>query len=141
MPGEAGGDADLTGDGAGRPYDALLIPILAGGGSIADAARAANKHERTVRRRRADPLFRSKVRAARASLLEESTARLVGLMESAVKAVEELLQSEDGRLRLRAAEVTFTRAQDGVALDDLGEQVRTLGEQVDRLVDKEHNRQ
>ena len=78
--------------GSGRRHaDAALIAALAGGATMADAARAAGVGERTVYRRLQTPAFRARVIAARADLVERAAARLADAAGAAVTTLGELL--------------------------------------------------
>lgn len=68
--------------------DEQLIAALASGATHAAAGEAAGISERTVRRRLADPEFRTRLRDAQERALDEALGRLAG---GAVAAVERLL--------------------------------------------------
>jgi hypothetical protein len=88
-----------------KAADAALVARLASGLSPAGAAKLAGVSEATCYRRLADPSFRQRVEAARASFWERALGILSkGAAESAT-VLRRLLRSDDGRLKLQAAKV------------------------------------
>lgn len=87
----------------GPDADALLVQALAGGMSMAAAARACNLNEKTVRRRMADDGFRRRVGEARGQLLEQASAQMLARLAGAGQVLQDLLAAESEQVRLGAA--------------------------------------
>jgi hypothetical protein len=95
--------------GSKKTADAALIVHLASGVSPAGAAKLAGVSEATCYRRLADPTFRQRVDAARATFWERALGILSkGAAESAT-VLRRLLRSEDGRIKLQAAKVLLDK--------------------------------
>jgi hypothetical protein len=91
--------------GSKKAADSALVVHLASGVSPAGAAKLAGVSEATCYRRLADPNFRQRVEAARATFWERALGILSkGAAESAT-VLRRLLRSEDGRIKLQAAKV------------------------------------
>jgi hypothetical protein len=91
--------------GSKKTADAALVVHLASGVSPAGAAKLAGVSEATCYRRLADPDFRQRVEAARATFWERTLGILSkGAAESAT-VLRKLLRSDDGRIKLQAAKI------------------------------------
>jgi hypothetical protein len=91
--------------GSKKAADAALVVHLASGISPAGAAKLAGVSEATCYRRLADPSFRQRVEAARATFWERALGILSkGAAESAT-VLRKLLRSDDGRIKLQAAKI------------------------------------
>ncbi len=84
----------------GEPFAALG---LARGASVADAARRAGVGERTLRRRLADPAYRSGVAAMRADLLNQAAGGIATVAAQSGDVLQELLRTGPPSVRLGAA--------------------------------------
>lgn len=77
----------------GRPNgDEAILLALACGATYANAAQQAGVHERTVRRRMANPAFVARLRHLRGEMLERAGGALVA---AAMKSVQTLLSLQD----------------------------------------------
>lgn len=83
--------------------DLELALHLAGGASVADAAKKAGIHRTTVYRRLEDPAFRQQVAAIRAAWLDGAVGQLSDAAAKAVEMLVELLESPSHSIRLGAA--------------------------------------
>ena len=83
--------------------DAVLVAELAGGATVADAARAAGLSESTAYRRLRDDRFKRRVAEARAEMLRRAVAKLTGASVKAVETLEALLTDDMAFARLSAA--------------------------------------
>ncbi|MBI4491729.1 MAG: hypothetical protein HY690_02935 [Chloroflexi bacterium] len=83
--------------------DSALVVALSGGQTLQSAAKQAGVSERTVRRRLADPAFRSQLAAAQAATLASAVAALGAASGEAVTALRGLLASGPPATRLGAA--------------------------------------
>ena len=83
--------------------DAVLAAELAGGATVADAARAAGLSEATAYRRLRDEGFKRQVEEARSEIVGRAVAKLTGASVRAVETLEALLDSEMDFARLGAA--------------------------------------
>jgi len=101
-----------------RASDSLLISSLAGGATVAGAAKAANVSERTAHRRLRIPAFKAAIATARAEMTERATALLTTLSTSAALALGELLKADSEAVRLGAAR----------SILELGARLRETGE-------------
>jgi AcrR family transcriptional regulator len=89
---------------AGRgSADDVIAVALAGGQTVADAARNAGVAERTVYRRLEDTTFRRRVNELRADLVERALGRLTEGMTQAADRLMALVASKDEQVALRAA--------------------------------------
>jgi AcrR family transcriptional regulator len=86
-----------------RRGDVTLIPMLAAGATIADAAEAAGISERTVYRRLRDFTFVAEVDAARRIMISQTIGILTEANISAALALRELLNSEADYVKRAAA--------------------------------------
>jgi transposase-like protein len=77
--------------------------VLAGGGSLADAAAAAGVGERQLRRWRRQPAFKSLVRQTHDDLTHQALGRLLSNLTAASDALVALLADVNPFVRLRAA--------------------------------------
>ena len=71
--------------------DTVLLPALAGGMTIRDAAASAGVAEQTVYRRLKDPAFCRELQATRSRLLDEATGKLVKTSSKAADTLDSLL--------------------------------------------------
>lgn len=83
--------------------DSLLIPALASGQSVKDAAESAGIGERTATRRLSDPAFRKEIQRVQTSILERAISSVSGVADEAVKTLRELLKAKGENVRLGAA--------------------------------------
>jgi hypothetical protein len=104
--------------------DAVLVAALAGGATIAEAAKRAHVAERTVYRRLAEPAFRQQVAEARSRMVSEAVGALALAAHAAVGVLIQLMQSSvPPATRLNAAK----------AILELGRQLRESEEFEQRL--------
>jgi hypothetical protein len=94
-----------------RKGDALLVESLAGGHTVAQAARQAGVSARTVFRRLGNPEFQERVRKARARMFDSATGALASIMHKSVAALRELLGNPSASIRLSAARCVLEAAQ------------------------------
>lgn len=87
--------------------DETLIPALAAGKTVQDAAVQAHVSARTVHRRLRDPKFRNRVDQARTAIVDATIGQLADLGTVAAKALQELLGSENAQVRLGAVRATM----------------------------------
>ncbi len=80
-----------------------LVLALAAGSTHAQAARKCGVSRATITRRLADPAFRQRVEKARGELWERSASVLAKTASEAAIVLRRLLQSDDEKVRLRAA--------------------------------------
>jgi AcrR family transcriptional regulator len=90
----------MTGRNGG---DARLVAELAGGATVAEAARSAGVSESTVYRRLRDADFRRLVDEARAAMVAQAIGRLTAAATAAADTLRALLGSEADFCRLAAA--------------------------------------
>jgi DNA-binding NarL/FixJ family response regulator len=83
--------------------EAALIVALACGDSVKEAAEKAGVGERTVYRRLADQDFMAKVHKARNMMISQAVGKLSLNCAKAAETLEELLKSDNPRIRLQAA--------------------------------------
>jgi hypothetical protein len=115
--------------GVRRNADAALLAALAGGSTVADAARAADVSARTVFRRLQDPAFRSELEAARAATIERVGAMLADSATAAVSVLRALLDPViPPSVRLSAARAILELALRYREVGDLEARVRALEE-------------
>ena len=81
----------MTG-GDRRMADIALIAALAGGATVADAARAADVSERTAFRRLQDPAFQERLREAREGTIRRAVAMLAEMGTEAAATLRALLE-------------------------------------------------
>jgi hypothetical protein len=108
--------------------NAALVAALAGGATVAEAARQAGLSESSVYRRRREPDFRREVAAARTELLTLAVGRLADAATAAVATLRALLDAEADSVRLGAARAILDAGMKGAELVDLAERVATLEE-------------
>jgi hypothetical protein len=117
-----------------RRGDAQLIPVLARGGTLEEAATAAGLSERTVSRRLSDPRFRVEVLRSRGELFAHALGKLASQAEASVMALAAIRDdvSAPWSVRRAAARDILTIGQAlSEALDielRLGEVEQTLAE-------------
>lgn len=87
--------------------DSELIRLLACGVSQSKAAAQLGISTRTIRRRKEDPVFRSRLSEAKRELHAQSWSMMMDLREKAARALDEALDSDDERTRLAAARYVF----------------------------------
>jgi hypothetical protein len=100
-----------------------LVIALASGSSIAEAADAANVSLRSAERYAATGQVKSRVTEIRDRLFSEAVHVLANSASSAARAMRELIDSTDERVRLAAAKATL----------ELGPQLAEFGDVFDRL--------
>jgi len=85
--------------------------VLAGGGTTADAARAAAVTPRTVRKWRADePPFADAIDDGRSRMLSESAGLLASATADAARKLAELIETGAEHHQLRAAQIVLDQA-------------------------------
>jgi hypothetical protein len=117
-----------------RNCDDALLLALAGGLGIAAAARQAQVHERTVRRRLADADFRRRVNEARAAMVGEAVGRLAlagGL--AAVTLAQLVKDAASDAVKLGACRAVLEHMFRGVEVDTLARQLAELAREVEAL--------
>ncbi len=87
--------------------DSELIRLLAIGTSQVKAAEQLGITDRTIRRRKEDPVFRRLLSEARRELHVESWSTMMDLRDKAAQVLESALSSDDERMRLTAAKYVF----------------------------------
>jgi hypothetical protein len=101
---------------------------LAGGLTVAAAARRAGVGERTAYRRLADAGFRARVTEARAAMVERAVGRAADGMAADAATLRSLLRSDKPSVQLGAARALLElglKLRDGVELE---ERIRRLEE-------------
>ena len=126
--------------GSGRhEADDVLAAHLATGSRIIDAA-AVGMNERTVRRRLADPDFRTLLDGLKAEAVGTAVARLSADMVNAAAALAGLLDSSDERVRLSAGRAVLEIGIKARQAEELEQRVHDLTEGLERLTAKEDGR-
>ncbi len=126
---------------ANRPKhtDAIVLALAQGLG-VAAAARQAQVHERTVRRRLADPDFRARVDQARAGMVSEAVGRLSLAGGAAATVLAQLVGSAGSEaVRLGACRAVLDHMFRGVEADTLARQLAELRAEIAE-VKREHSR-
>ena len=105
-----------------------LIAALAGGATVAEAARLGGVSEATVYRRRNDDAFTAAVAEARAAMIERATARsIMAAAAIAVGTLVELLKRDErSAIRLGAARALLEAALRWRAAEELEARVVAL---------------
>jgi len=104
-----------------------LIAALAGGATVAEAARLGGVSEATVYRRRNDDAFTAAVAEARAAMIERAVARLAAAAAIAVGTLVELLKRDErSAIRLGAARALLEAALRWRAAEELEARVVAL---------------
>jgi len=75
-----------------RMADIALIAALAGGATVAEAAKTAGVSERTAFRRLQDPAFRQRLETARQEMVERASAMLAEMGTQAAATLRALLE-------------------------------------------------
>jgi transposase len=105
-----------------RRTDALLAPALASGLSYSDVALRFGVSERTVKRRMADPAFRTSVVALQEQVARDTAAQLRELSRTALGALQDLLREDcTPNIRLGAVRTVLEHAlrwQESVMLEE-----------------------
>ena len=114
----------------------VLVTALARGTSHTAAAKLAGVSRRTVQRKLDDPKFREKIQRLRNGLIGEATGRVVGLLDAASNALNDLLVSETESIRLSAARCVFDVALKLKECSDLESRLQILE---DRINDQSGN--
>ena len=89
--------------GFGRKNNDVLVTALAGGTTVADAARNAGVSERTAYRRLESAEFRRRIDHVRAEIVGQAMGALTEAMTEAAGTLRRLLQAEREPVRLGAA--------------------------------------
>ena len=110
--------------------EAPLIAALAGGASVADAAKLAGVSEATVFRRLRDDGFKQQVAEARAEMLSRAVAMLTSASVEAVETLRSLLGSPLDFARLSAARTILEVGSKYREQLDLAERVASLEAQL-----------
>lgn len=108
------------------PAQQSAMETFARSGDAGEAAASAGVSERTVRRWRALPLFQQTVRDVQREALLRISLKMLQLGESAVGAVEGGLNDPNTRVRLRAAEILFSRLLEWRELLDIEDRLEAL---------------
>ena len=102
--------------------DFAIVAALAGGDTVAGAAKHAKVAERTVYRRLEDPAFRQQVTAARSEMVARALGGLSAASVTAVRTLLLLMQpTEASSVRLGAAKAVLeigTRLRESVDLEE-----------------------
>lgn len=118
------------------PADEELATLLSEGISQNAAGEILGVSSRTVRRRLKEPGFRSRVDELRRDRLAVTTARLVRISDSAVDALEQLLDSEDDRLRLRTAQTVLSLGRRHHREETIEMNLTARMEEIERVLDE-----
>lgn len=114
-----------------KPHDSVLIPSLARGVSVAEAAELAGLSERTVYRRLEEDGFRREVANHRRALIDAGVGALAEAVREAVETLQELQRdAESETVRARAATAILAHLP---ALREHGELADRLDELEARL--------
>jgi len=101
--------------------DSLLIPALASGKGVREAAECAGIGERTATRRLSDPAFREEIQRVQTEILERAISSVSGAADDAVKTLRELLKANGENVRLGAArallDLTFRVREESIVTD------------------------
>lgn len=100
--------AHSGGQWQGRKGDGTLVPLLARGATVREAADAAGVGERTVYRRLNDPTFCRQVADARAGILTATVDELTAGATEAAQRLRALLSSSTETVALGAARALLT---------------------------------
>jgi hypothetical protein len=92
-------------------------------GTVEQAAKKAKVGYRTLKTWLSDPAFQAQYREARKDFLERTTARLLGLCDRAVEALERNLTAAKASDQIRAAVAVLVQTVKGVDSLDLSERV------------------
>jgi hypothetical protein len=106
---------------------------LAAGQSIAAAARAVGKNERTLRRWLAEPGFLARVREARRQLFELTLAKLAGVGPQAVDTLLALMRDGAPALKLAAVRTILYATPKWREHVELGDELAELRRHVEEL--------
>jgi hypothetical protein len=120
--------------------DGLLVLCLAAGLSVAATARKAGVSARTVRRRLADPAFRTEVQETRSRMVQAAVGKLAASAGLSVQALRELARS--GSLetaRVSAAKTLLEFLFRGAELDVLARELEALRQELEALKHGDHN--
>lgn len=118
----------ITG-GSRKGAAALAAVALAGGASIAEAARRSKVGEQTVRRWLKQPKFRARVNALRGEMVGAAVNTLSQSMTGAAVALERLLKSKSEGTRLRAAQSVLSLATKLRESEELEQRIAELERQ------------
>ena len=117
--------------------DEKLLISLACGASAAAAAREAGCNEKTVRRRLADPKFRSRLHQMRGEALERAGGMLTA---ASMKAVQTLLALQDANqpaaVRLGAAKAVLELGMKVREVNEIEQRMAALEERLAQVSDR-----
>jgi hypothetical protein len=123
----------VAGDGRKRA-DSVLVTALAGGATVADAAKRAQVGERTVYRRLADAEFQREVTQARSAMVAQSSGRLAALSLAAATTLGLLLKADSETVRCTAARAILELGNKQRESDEFEQRIAALEE---RLADQQ----
>lgn len=113
--------------GARKNVDLVLVGHLAGGKTVAEAARLVGCSDATVRRRLQQPAFRERVTAAQKEMTERALAVLIDGQVAASATLRLLLeQDQPPAVRLGAARTILELVSRLGDLRELEERIATL---------------
>jgi hypothetical protein len=115
----------------------MAISALLAEPTIAAAATKAGISESTLLRWMAEPGFRSRLRAARRSVVEGAIGRLQAAATKAVEALERNLTCGTPAVEVGAAKSILDQAIKAVELVDLAERVDQLEQAAEQAVERE----
>jgi hypothetical protein len=120
--------------------DDVVIGALAGGATIAAAARVAHCSKRTVARRLRDDSFRAAVREARARILQKTADALAVAGQKAVSTLVALLDDPAASIRLAASRAVLEFSLRAREATDTEGRLAAIEAMVDRTT-LEHRRE
>jgi hypothetical protein len=111
--------------------DDLLIPALASGKTLDEAAAESNVSKRTISRRQEDSGFREEVQRVRGLLAEAAVGKISSVADEAVNTLQLLLKASSDNVRLGAARAILDfnfRVREEAATTKLNERIAVLEE-------------
>lgn len=103
-----------------------LIWLLAAGNSVAEVAILTGISERTIYRRQQEPEFQAALIEAREVMADQAIGDLASSMGKATRTLKELLNSQNERVRLMAAErviLLYLKVRDFVEIEAKAEAI------------------
>ncbi|MEW6209106.1 MAG: hypothetical protein AB1631_12115 [Acidobacteriota bacterium] len=109
--------------------DAAIIPALASGKTLDEAAAASGIGKRTICRRQNDPAFQREVQRVQVEIVDKAAALLSDGAADAAKKLKELLSAQSENVQLGAARALMDfnlRLREEAAANELRERIDAL---------------
>lgn len=117
--------------GGGRKNaDPAIVAVLAGGGTVEEAAKQASVSVRTVHRRMNEPTFRRQLDEARSELVRRAVGMLARTSSAAATTLALLLKADSETVRLGAARAVLELGAKMRESDELERRLSELEERV-----------